>query len=265
MVPFAGNWGLGMIREWMGEMGLGCLTWLPLPVVFGGGGLLAILVTIVGGFAALFFGGSFLACCGGTLAIIAVDRATGSVQSVEVVGHQWERSIYIEEVVIKEDDGWCHSMPNDAVETSRREKMHHREKRLGRDRSIYEDWCEYRVAEWDYVPPLRASGDDTNRVWPDIGKTDCTKVGCRKETRRKEELEVVFDRPSGHSGSPWTCRMDNESEWTSWGKGDKATLLVGGAVGMPFCDQLSRLSPARKAPASPKPTPKKKKKKKKKP
>jgi hypothetical protein len=251
-------------------MGLGCLTWLPLPVVFGGGGLLAVLAAFVASIAAVVFGGTFLTCCGGGLVLLAIDRATSSVQSVEVVAHAWERKIYIEEVVVKEDDGWCHSMPDGAIETDRREKFHHREKRVGRDRSIYEDWCEYRIAEWDRVDPLQRTGDDTKPAWPELEPTGCTKVGCRKETRRAETLEVEFDRPSKHSGPPWRCKMDNESDWLSWGTGDRATLLVGGVVGAPYCDQLVRVGTARRPPASspkpepkpgPKPTPRKRKKK----
>ena len=105
-----------MIREWMGEMGLGCLTWLPLPVVFGGGAVVALLSVVAASVAAVFFGGSFVFCCGGTLLVLAIDRATGAVEPVSVVGHQWERSIYIREVVVKDDSDWCHNLPDGAVD-----------------------------------------------------------------------------------------------------------------------------------------------------
>lgn len=229
------------MEAFLGDHGLGCLTLLPLPIALLVVGLGAVAA---GGFAFLF-AGSFFACCGGLMVLITVDRGLGSVEPVEVVGHHWSRRIDIEELQLVEDEDWCDDLPADARVLERHEKFHHRDRRIGPDRDIYEDWCVYEVPEWREVDHEEASGDGLSPAprWPEVNVDGCSRIGCRRPGDTHESLEVRFEAVSGHTGEPWSCDEDDVRAWASWQPGDRGTLLVGGLMGTAYCGDLVRTSP----------------------
>ena len=231
---------------------------------------MALVVVFVGGVATLgiaaVFGGAFFACCGGLMVFVALDQGFGTNATVEVTGHKWERTIEVEEYVRYSDDDWCDQIPANADVTRRKSKFHHRDKRIGRDKDIYEDYCHYDAYKWKVTDHEKKSGKSTSPPpsWPKVKDDRCKREGCQKPGDRKETLEVVFEKEKGHKGDPWDCRMDDESEWKSWDKGDRATLLIGGITGAPYCTELKRKSGSSKPKPTPKPSPSPKPKKRKK-
>ena len=234
------------MEEWLGDNGLGCLTLLPLPLA-----LLVVLLGAVGaaGVAALFVGSTF-ACCGGLMVFAIVDRSLGTIERVEVVGHRWERVVEVEELTWDRDEDWCDQIPDDVRIIDVEERWHHRDRRIGPDKDIYEDWCTYEALLWKRVDELERSGDSTDPApsWPAAPDDGCEREGCQRPGDREESLEVLFERVKGHEGDPWDCEMPHSKEWLGWHEGDEADVLVGGLGGRPYCSELTRRSPPHAAP-----------------
>jgi len=230
-----------VIEEFLGDQGLGCLTVLPrgcLVLLLLSGGALGLLAVVA-------MGGSFMACFGGLLVVAAIDRGLGSVTPVAVVGHRWERTVDVDELREERDDDWCDDIPDEARVIEVEERFHHREKRIGPDRDIYEDWCTYTVLEWKRVDEKVARGEGLSPAptWPAVPDDGCAREGCRRAGDRDEQLEVLFEARSGHSGDPYSCDMDGYTEWAGWHEGDQGKLLIGGMLGAVYCGDLERTSP----------------------
>jgi len=171
------------------------------------------------------------------LGMVAFDHTSGSQQVVEVVGHRWERSIEVDEVRMERDSDWCEDVPRNAEVVSRREKFHHRERRLGPDRDVYKEYCSYEEEVWKRVDSVKRSGKGTqpSPSWPVAPDDGCSFQGCQRPGKRRDKLEVLIKRPKKHKGDAWGCDMDSVHEWESWKKGDQAKVLVGGLTGTAYC------------------------------
>jgi hypothetical protein len=221
------------INEFLGDRGLGFLTLLPTGCTL----LLAVIVGPIVVVVVLGAVGLVMGLVGALLGVVALDHTSGSRQLVQVVGHQWERSIAVEEVRVEQDSDWCEDVPSDAEVVSRREELHHRERRVGPDRDIYKEYCTYEEMVWKKVDTVKRSGTGTKPApaWPVAPDDGCRTRGCRRPAKRVDKLEVLFKRPKKHKGKPWSCDMDSVGEWQSWRKGDQAKMLVGGLTGTSYC------------------------------
>ena len=175
---------------------------------------------------------AFVVClgpCFGVFAFSIVEKTTGSVKTVKITGHTWERKIDVEEVVKDWDEDWCSKVPKNATITDR---WTDRSDRLKRER------CEYWTPEWDEVDSVKKSGTGLKPKpsWPRVRDDGCSKLGCQRPGDKHETYEVLFDHPSGREAD---CDLDAK-DWRSWKKGDKAKIHIGGIIGTPYCDTMRR-------------------------
>lgn len=193
----------------------------------GTGCLAAAVFLLIGGIGL----GCFTACFGpgfGLMALFLADRTTGSVVSITIDDHEWERTIDVEEVVKDWDEDWCDELPRDAVVTDRWSEKQGRYSR--------EDRCEYWTPEWDEVDRVTKSGTGTRPRWPRAPDDKCSKLGCRRPGDKHEKYTIEFRIGSKDAD----CPIHSVDEWRGWKKGSKGKLLVGGVVGTPYCDTLAK-------------------------
>jgi hypothetical protein len=195
--------------------------------------------------------------------LIALGMQTNDVDVV-VSGHEWERTIQIEEYKTLREGSWQNSVPS----SSRNRRCY--EKQSGtnripdgedcrtvrrdngdgtfserqecttryREEPVYDTWCDYDIDRWVNGRVVRTSGDSL-RDTPYWGDADlrCTgqRVGCEREGNQNEQYTVMFRG----DGNTYRCTYRDEQEWASIPIESAWTLPVytfGGAA----CDDLER-------------------------
>jgi hypothetical protein len=176
---------------------------------------------------------ALVACVGLVLLSIFWTRT----DSVQVVGHSWERAIDIESLSPVQDSAWCDSMPGDAYSVSRRQEQRdtrrvqdgeecsirrvdngdgsfseRRECRpTYREEPIYDDRCYFTVDRWRVTRTATAEGDSLSDTpaWPPVNLArtgNC--LGCEREGSRREAYTVHFRLPERQDSVD--CNYDQE-------------------------------------------------------
>lgn len=132
-----------------------------------------------------------------------------SVESVEVAGLEWERTIDVEAYRTVREQAWEGSVPSDARVVGRSREVHHEEREqvgservkvgtrdLGngffedvyedrpvyRSRPVYATRYSYEVERWQKDRTARAAGRDGAPRWPDPGLGRAEREGARHES-----------------------------------------------------------------------------------
>jgi hypothetical protein len=158
-------------------------------------------------------------------------------ESATVVGHQWERTVQIEEYQSVSDGDWCDEVPSGAysLTESRKErdsrKVPDGEKcetvnvdngdgtfrqeqeceTVYREEPIYDDWCSYKIDKWADLRVAKADGDGLSPVWPQVQLRTCGQpsLGCQREGTKNETYTLSVRDESGDTHS---CTV-SETEW----------------------------------------------------
>jgi hypothetical protein len=184
--------------------------------------------------------------------------------SVYVAGHEWERTIAIEEFRQVDDQAWCDSMPSDAYGVSRRREQRStrrvqdgesceiervdqgdgtfREQRVCsptyREEPVYDDRCYFTVDRWQQVRTVDASGMslDDAPVWPQTNiRRSGSCLGCQREGNRDESYVLVLQVEDRQ----YRCEVLYDA-WQNAPIESTWTLQVSVVTGQPDCGSLQR-------------------------
>jgi rubrerythrin len=165
----------------------------------------------------------------GIAALVAVGAFAAAfwtqAAGVTVTGHEWERTIVIEEYRYFETQNWDDSPP--AGDQVRRGTCVQRQRSTRqvpdgeecstvrvdngdgtfstrqecrttyRSEPVYDDWCDYSGYRWEFDRNITTSGDSVSDtpVWGTVN-LNCAnerRTGCEREDRREEAYLVLFD------------------------------------------------------------------------
>jgi hypothetical protein len=184
---------------------------------------------------------------------------------VQVVGHQWERYITIEQFAAVGDSAWCDQMPGDAYSvSSRREQRDTRrvpdgeecqvrrvdngdgtfsERRecttVYRDEPIYDDRCYFTVNRWTEARTLDAAGESLRDAprWPLLQLSTCPTalLGCEREGGRTEDYTLTFQSAEGDT---FTCQVPQDF-WQNASIESAWSVEVGVLTGQPDCASIT--------------------------
>lgn len=187
--------------------------------------------------------------------------------AVAIVGHDWQRTISIEQFTPIDDVSWCDSMPNDAYRVSeRREQRTTRQVADGedcqvrrvdngdgtfserrecttryRDEPVYDDRCYYTVNRWMEARTLDSSGESLTDAprWPLLQLAQCSgnSLGCEREAGRQENYTLTLEDAEG---KPFTCPVSAEM-WQAAQEGTRWNVQIGVVTGQPDCSTLERI------------------------
>ncbi len=180
----------------------------------------------------------------------------------EVSGHSWERSVAIEALGPVRQSAWCDEMPRDASSVSRRRDVRRTEKIPAgedcvtrrrdqgdgtfrenrectpryRERSIYDDRCDFTVDRWTAARTASASGRGLSPApaWPVTAVRSGTCRGCEREGARKETYRVDLRTAEGRA---FSCTFP-EDRWRTMAVGSRWRLTVYAVTGLPSCASL---------------------------
>jgi hypothetical protein len=187
--------------------------------------------------------------------------------NVTVIGHNWERTIRVEEFRQVSESDWEGGVPNDAygVSCSRRQRSTRqvpdgetcststvnvdngdgtfsRESRETcttqyRDEPVYDDWCSYRVDRWVFKRAAVAQGNALTPAptWPNPQVTPCNNYGCEREGTRAGTYRLVLrsrDRPE-----PYICSQP-QAVWARTPVQTQMRLTVGSIFHDARCGSL---------------------------
>lgn len=204
--------------------------------------------------------------------ILALFLWTHEIQ-VTVIGHDWERTIRVEEFRQVSESDWEGGVPGDAygVSCSRRQRSTRqvpdgetcststvnvdngdgtfsRESRETcttkyRDEPVYDDWCSYTVDRWVFKRAAVAQGAALTPApaWPDPRVTPCSNYGCEREGSRAETYRLMLrsrDRPE-----PYICNQP-QAAWANTPLQTQFRLTVGSVFKEARCGSLKRLNAA---------------------
>jgi hypothetical protein len=186
-----------------------------------------------------------------------------------VTGHQWERSISIQEYRNFSTRAWSDSRPagdnvvrgscsrevrsynkipdGEVCRTVRRDNgdgtfsQSQECTTRYRDEPVYDDMCTWTGQRWENAQPVIASGDLSDTpTWPNLN-LNCDgqrRIACERESGRNESYRVLFDNTE--KDASYECPFSQaqwqdiavESLWTA-----EVRVLVGGMI---VCDSLQR-------------------------
>lgn len=181
--------------------------------------------------------------------------------SASVVGHEWERSINIEEFAAVPDEAWCDSMPSGAYNITQREEQRSSrsvpageecgirridngdgtfsERRecntIYEEEPIYDNYCSFTVNRWVYARAISQEGlslQDAPR-WPLLQLNSGSSLGSEREAGREETYVLILQ--SGDS----TYRCDVSFDlWQRAQEQSGWNLEVSVVTGQPNCNSL---------------------------
>lgn len=189
--------------------------------------------------------------------------------TLKVTGHEWERSISIQEYRNFSERNWSDSRPagdNVSRGSCSREVRSYKQVPDGeecrtvrhdkgdgtfseseecttkyRDEPVYDDMCTWTGQRWEDIQPITASGtlSDTP-TWPDP-RLNCDgqkRIGCEREAGRNENYWVLFDNTekAGNYKCEYTQTQWEDIQVDSVWTGD-IRVLVGGIL---VCESLKR-------------------------
>ena len=178
-------------------------------------------------------------------------------RGVLVEGHNWSRSIDIEQFQEVTEKAWQDQAPKDGrrikcsskqrstkkVENGETCEMKKKDNGDGtykeqevckteyKEVPVYDDYCEYRVNRWKTTDTRKASGKALKPEWPKLSLRECSSVslGCERAGARKETYAVMFKDEEGNSHS---CDF-KETQWAKLEKGASHKMnfrKVGGGI-----------------------------------
>ncbi|MEO0565205.1 MAG: hypothetical protein AAF125_24070, partial [Chloroflexota bacterium] len=185
-----------------------------------------------------------------------------SAQEVYVSGHEWERTISVEEYQSVSEGDWQESVPSLAYnetcyqrergtervpdgETCRTERRDNGDGTFSerevcetayREETVFDTWCDYRIDQWESVDPVLTSGTLADAPTWGAAPQACssTRLGCERESGRDERYTVLFQGDDNEFRCSFTEQdwrdIQIESNWTV------EVRMVGGAV----CDTLEQ-------------------------
>jgi len=194
------------------------------------------------------------------IAIVLVLVLVKKEATVDVVGHQWRRTIDVERYDAVSDSAWCDSLPSGAYSVSR-----HREERSKkriadgqdchdknvdrgdgtfvvktecqtkyREEPVYDDKCTFMIDRWHHQRDVVAQGGLAQKpTWPAFSPTGSGR-GAEREAKRSERYTLQLR--DAKSGTTHECDYP-EASWRAVPERSRHTIqvrLVGGAV----CDTL---------------------------
>lgn len=182
--------------------------------------------------------------------------------STILVGHEWERSISVEQFSPVPGGTWCDSMPFGAYNISRDQRQRSsRQVPDGEDcqvrrvdnsdgtfseqrecttryveEPIYDDYCSFTTNQWVFVRAEKQTGSsvsDTPR-WPQLSLNTGSCLGCEREGGRDETYTLVLQSSDDKT---YRCNVDFDhwqqaQEQTDW------SLQVSVVTGQPNCGSL---------------------------
>lgn len=181
--------------------------------------------------------------------------------SASVVGHQWERSINVEQFSAVRDQAWCDSMPGGAYNITQREEQRSSrsvpageecgirridngdgtfsERRecttVYEEEPIYDNYCSFTVNRWVYARAISQEGlslQDAPR-WPLLQLNTGSCIGCEREAGRAETYVLVLQ-----SGDQ-TYRCDVSFDlWQQAQEQSNWNFEVSVVTGQPNCGSL---------------------------
>ena len=156
----------------------------------------------------------------GVITLISLASRKQDIQAV-VSGAHWERSIEVMEERLVDHSGWQEQIPSgaitvgceDRVRTTQSDPAPGAEEVCGApytidegngmgkvvqdcEYRIHDDWCEYKMNEWQVVETHRSRGSDLNPDWPVYALF----VG-QQEGDRNEDYTVTFQAENEHTYS----------------------------------------------------------------
>lgn len=190
--------------------------------------------------------------------------------NVTVIGHDWERTIRVEEFRQVSESDWEGSVPSGAygVSCSRQQRSTRqvpdgescstsmvnvdngdgtfsRESRKTcttkyRDEPVYDDWCRYTVDRWVFKRAAVAQGAALTPApyWPDPQVKPCASYGCEREGDRQDMYRLMLrsrDRPE-----PYICNQP-QADWSRTPLQTQFRLTVGSVFKEARCGSLQRL------------------------
>jgi len=208
----------------------------------------------------IIFGVIFL----GIIGFFVVNAFWTRPDTVEVVGHSWEREIEIEQLTAVEDDEWCDQMPDGAYSIERRsEQRDTRQVEDGeecevvrkdngdgtfseervceptyRDEPIMDNKCYFTINRWEVERSAEAAGVglDEEPVWPELElarEGNC--VGCEREGERIERYIVELQLSS--NDETVTCPRPQD-DWQALSVGTTWEVNVSMLTGQVNCASL---------------------------
>lgn len=188
--------------------------------------------------------------------------------TVEVVGHSWEREIEIETLRAVDASEWCDAMPGDAYRVTRREEQRstrrvqdgeecsivrvdqgdgtYTERRecepVYREEPVFDDRCYFTVDRWQVTRSVEATGSSVadTPIWPevDLARTgDC--LGCEREGDRSDRYLLELQLPD--PADPVTCRVDQD-QWEQMPVGSRWEVQISVITGSVDCNNLQPAS-----------------------
>ena len=209
--------------------------------------------------APFFIGGAVLV----VLFIIAALFLIKHEATVDVVAHQWRRTIDVERFDAVADSAWCDAMPSDAYNVSRHreqrstrqiadgQECHDRQTDRGdgtfsvktecktkyRSEPVYDDKCTFTVDRWHKVREEVAQGGlQQTPAWPPLRLSTSTfgRRGAEREGGRREQYTLTLRETK--NAKTHECDY-SEPKWRSIPDGSRHAIevrLIGSAV----CDTL---------------------------
>ena len=199
-----------------------------------------------------------LLICGGIiLALTAKRDATATV-----VGHDWQRIIYVDRFTSVRDNAWDDQVPADAysVSCSERQRSSRQvpdgeecavrrvdngdgtfsERRecntVYRDEPVYDDYCSFTVNRW--VPDREIQSSSAQAAapfWPSADLTSGSSLGAERENRRSESYIVLLDV----DGQRYECDV-NQRAWEAAEEGRTFNISIGVITNAPDCSALEQ-------------------------
>ncbi|HOX46175.1 MAG TPA: hypothetical protein PK668_21405 [Myxococcota bacterium] len=172
-------------------------------------------------------------------------------ETLQVSGHQWERTIEVERHQWVREEAWQAEVPSGARVLGSRQEVHHKDrvqqgtervktgqKDLGNgyfedvyeDRPIYEERpvyatkVSYEVERWKHERTERAAGTDFNPQWPPV-----TLREKEREAGRKEVLKVLLKSPDGDTRE-WVAPDAQRWQFYKAGQSYTAEVTATGSV-----------------------------------
>ncbi len=180
------------------------------------------------------------------------------VATMKVTGHEWTRTVGIDEFADLPSEGWRDAMPSDARlpqcerkerttkqvpdgETCKEEKVDKADgtfekvnkcKPKYRDEPVYDDYCRYRVSRWHQVDERKLSGNGLAPQWPtqDLPSVQANDfLGAKRQGKRTETYILVFDGKR--------CEVP-EAKWRGFTDGQAVKVEVRARSGELVCDSF---------------------------
>jgi len=186
------------------------------------------------------------------IGLIVLSRSTYGA-TIQVTNLTWERNIFTETYTAAPGSGWRDSVPIDAysVSCSPRQREYtdsesyqcgfevsdrgdgsgaRRPKMCQRNVTRYEtdSFCSYAINRWIPGQTYSQSGGPTDPLaWPlYTPRGSGISIGATRESRREQDLRVLFDGTGDKAGSDFTYEVEDESSWMTFKVGQAYSVDI---------------------------------------